>query len=481
MATSDARKVLLLYTGGTIGMDKGPRGYRPVAGMLEKMIHGSRTFQDPNMPPGTTPPSRHGRHICYEIKEYSPLYDSSNMDMDDWVHIARDIERYYDEYDAFIVLHGTDTMAYTASALSFMLEGLDKTVIVTGSQIPISQVRNDGVDNLLDSLILCGHYEIPEVGLYFRSQLLRGNRARKVDASGLEAFASGNFPPLAIMDIDVEVNWEDVRAPTGQGLSIKPISNHNVATLRLFPGISTSIVDNFLRPPIEGVVLETYGAGNAPDNRDDFLATLREASERGVVIVNTTQCHRGEVALTYAAGTALAEVGVISGGDMTPEAALTKLAWLLSRALTPDDIRAQMQVNLRGELTARENDTRFSFREKAFVDSVARALATSTRQDKLEIQRALYPVLMCSAAGLGDVAALRRMIESGADVNAGDYDGRTALHLAAAEGQSEAVAYLVERGANPRSRDRWGGTPVDDAERYGNPELIARLRAALDR
>ena len=476
---NELRNVLLLYTGGTIGMEQTPRGYRPVPGMLERLIHSSRTFQDPTMPPGTTPPSRHGRHIRYQIKEYSPLLDSSNMSVADWVRIARDVERYYDDYDAFIVLHGTDTMAYTASALSFMLENLGKTVIVTGSQIPISQVRNDGVDNLLDSLILAGHYDIPEVCLYFRSRLMRGNRAQKVDTSGLNAFASGNHPLLASVGIDIDVHWQHVRSPSAQQLRIMPITNSNVATLRLFPGIPTSILDNFLRPPIEGVVLETFGSGNAPDNRADLLAALREASERGVIIVNTTQCHRGGVALQYAGGNALAEAGVVSGGDMTAEAALTKLAYLLSKGLPRPEIRRLMQTDIRGELTEKDKTKRFSFRQRAFVDSVTRLRAIEDPEKLQELVGGLYPVLMCSAASLGDLDTLRRLIESGAELDGADYDGRTALHLAAAEGHGEVVAYLLRLGADCRRRDRFGGTPLDDALRHAHDHVAEQLRAAL--
>ncbi|MCA9694960.1 MAG: asparaginase, partial [Myxococcales bacterium] len=212
----EPRAVLLIYTGGTIGMARSPRGYAPVPGLLAELLRARPDFQDRDRPPGVTPPTRHGRRIRYDILEYAPLVDSSNMGMGDWAQIARDIGRRYDAYDAFVVLHGTDTMAYTASALSFMLANLGKSVIVTGSMIPLTEVRSDGADNLLSALILAGHYELPEVGLYFHRQLLRGNRTRKVDAAGLGAFASANFPPLATVGVDIEVAWERVRAASGE-------------------------------------------------------------------------------------------------------------------------------------------------------------------------------------------------------------------------------------------------------------------------
>ncbi len=477
VTTGKQRSVLIIYTGGTIGMKQGPRGYVPEPGLLAWTIRHHPAFQDPTMPTGVTPPSRHGRRVRYEIKEYEPLLDSSNMGMHDWVRIARDIERHYDEYDAFVVLHGTDTMAYTASALSFMLEHLDKTVIITGAQIPLSQVRNDGVDNLLDSLILAGHYDIPEVGLYFRSRLFRGNRTRKADADGLSAFSSDNFTPLARVGIDIDVLWERVLAPSGEPLQVVPITCDNVAVLRLFPGFPQHVLENFLAPPLQGVVLETFGSGNAPDNRPAFLAALRRASDRGVVIVNTTQCRRGHVEVHYTGGRALVDAGVVGGADMTTEAALTKLAYLFSCGHGPDEVRRLVALDLRGELTTRGPQERFSMREKAFVRTVADALAMTDPDRRAEIAGALYPVLMCAAAANGDLSGLRRMISGGADPDAGDYDRRTPLHLAAAEGHIEIVEFLLSAGASRDRRDRWGRTPLEDAAAGGHERVVARLRA----
>lgn len=357
--------VLLIHTGGTIGMRKTPQGYEPEAGYLARRMAQIAAFSDPDVGGGqVTQPSRFGRRVRYDIVELEPLLDSANMSAGEWVRIARTIEEHYDAYDAFVVLHGTDTMAYTASALSFMLGNLGKSVVLTGSQIPVSRTRNDAVDNLLGALLLAGHYVIPEVTIYFNTKLLRGNRATKVDASGFDAFRSGNFPSLVRVGVDVDVRWDLIITPRdpSAGLDVRPITNDHVAALRMFPSIAAATIGRFLEPPLQGLVLETYGSGNAPDNRPALHDALRTASERGVVIVNRSQCQTGMVNAEYAAGRALGALGVIPGADMTAEAALTKLQWLLSQELTPDEVRAAMQRSLRGELTEPDAEPRFSWR-----------------------------------------------------------------------------------------------------------------------
>jgi lysophospholipase len=343
-------------------MRRGERGYEPAPGQLAEQLSKMVRFHEPGQPLFTTPLTQFERRISYEILEWDPLLDSSNMGMTDWVHLAEDIERNYADFDAFVVLHGTDTMAYTASALSFMLVNLGKTVVLTGSQIPLFEVRNDAIDNLLGALTIAGHFEIPEVCLYFHNKLMRGNRTQKVDALGLNAFHSGNLSPLVEVGIQLDVHWHRVRAAPMDPLKVRTITERNVACLRIFPGITAEILQNFMLQPLQGVIIETFGAGNAPDVRPDFLEVLRKASDRGVVIVNVTQCHRGGATIDYATGQSLAEVGVVSGLDMTPEAALSKLSYLLSQPeLDRDDVCRLMQVSLRGELTEPHREHIFSF------------------------------------------------------------------------------------------------------------------------
>jgi L-asparaginase len=288
----------------------------------------------------------------FDIYELDELLDSANMMPSDWSRIARHIAERYDEYDGFVVIHGTDTMAYTASALAFLLEGLSKPVILTGSQIPLCEVRSDARTNLITSLLIASQFRIPEVCLFFGDRLFRGCRSVKVSADGFGAFDSPNFPPLGTVGVDIDINWSRVRMLQKSSLTFHEIGAPYVGALRLFPGISAELVRNALQPPLQGLVLEAYGVGNAPERNADFVRALEEAASRGVVIVDCTQCLSGTVDLgDYATGSALARAGVISGFDMTVEAALTKLAFLFSLELQPGEVKTKMQENLRGELT----------------------------------------------------------------------------------------------------------------------------------
>lgn len=336
-----SQRVYIAYTGGTIGMQKTERGYLPMLGYLQDLMAGMPEFHHPAVP-------------AYTLHMYDPLLDSSNIMPDDWWVIARDIADHYDDYDGFVVIHGTDTMAYTASALAFMLQGLAKPVILTGSQIPMCELRNDARENLLTSLLIAANYPIPEVCLYFGNRLLRGCRAVKISADGLDAFTSPNVPPLGKVGVDIHIDWERVLPPPNIGtpLTIQQIKQSYVGALRLFPGISAKVLHNILQPPLQGLVLEAYGVGNGPDRDREFLDVLREATGRGVVVLDCTQCLQGSVDLSdYATGAALRDAGVISGYDLTSEAALTKLFYLFSAGYSSEEVKLKLAESLRGELT----------------------------------------------------------------------------------------------------------------------------------
>ncbi len=333
------KQIYIAYTGGTIGMQQSSQGYIPVAGFMEKQLAGMPEFHRDEMPD-------------YTIHEYDPLIDSSDMSPQHWQQIADDIKQNYDDYDGFVILHGTDTMAYTASALSFMFENLAKPVIVTGSQIPLAELRSDGQANLLNALHIAANYPINEVTLFFNNQLMRGNRCTKSHADGFNAFTSPNFPPLLEAGIHIQVsNGVTVNMKPQGSFKVHPITPQPIGVITMYPGISHQVIRNTLRQPVNAMILLTFGVGNAPQN-PELLAHLKEASSRGVLVVNLTQCLAGKVNMEgYATGCALAEAGVISGFDMTPEAALAKLHHLLSQRLSYEEIKVKMQQVLRGEMS----------------------------------------------------------------------------------------------------------------------------------
>ncbi|KAG7448040.1 L-asparaginase [Guyanagaster necrorhizus] len=624
---SDESRVLVIYTGGTIGMLIGSRGYVPEPYFLTETLRSQTRFHDPlqnslfsnsgsvqgfrewstgsgrssplggnatpsasvistpqqptllvrsSRPIGTSygltpnqssavahsiqvaenvyeahlpslvtprsavPGGSGSKSIRYAILEWNPLLDSSNIEIDDWIRIASEIELNY-SFDAFVVLHGTDTMSYTSSALSFLLEDLGKTVIVTGAQIPLSQLRNDATDNLMGALTIAGHYIIPECSLYFNHTLFRGNRVSKISSYDLSAFDSPNFAPLVNVGIDIVVNWNDVIRQTSlrRFRAHKQMSPH-VATLRLFPGITAATVSAFFMPPIRGVILETFGAGNAPQRKDLMLA-LKEACERGVIVVAISQCAKGTVSDAYETGRTLLQAGVVPGHDMTPECALAKLSYLLSKPeLSTDDIRKLMGTPLRGELTrpmsgaVPSQPTIDQNLEKiqgvlsqfvrlleqsaspvpkitlsAPVDEASQDAAASwswTAAEAASTEAVLFPFLIHLASARNDTSSIRFCLDSSStpsrysdpdsvlspSVDAPQYgnianglvnslepgSGRSPLHVAALNGHTESVNVLLQSGALVHLRDTLGHTPLYYAARQGHRDVVEVLAQA---
>ena len=334
--------IFVAYTGGTIGMKRTARGYAPSPGHLQARMDALLAFQADDVPD-------------YEVYEFDPLLDSANMTPSDWLRLAEVIRDRYADYDGFLVVHGTDTMAFTASALSFMVDPLGKPVVLTGAQIPLSETRTDAQSNLLTALQIMGthHDRLPGVYVYFNDRLYRGNRTTKTNADAFAAFDSPNMPPVATVGINVEVNWGLVpQRPPDELPSVMEMGTATVAAVRLFPGLKANYLETVLAPPVQGVVLECYGSGNAPNTDAAFLNALHNASSRGGVIVSVTQPLRGTADLDlYATGRTLRDTGVVSGYDMTTEAALAKLYFLFEQGHSPENVRDLMQKNLRGELT----------------------------------------------------------------------------------------------------------------------------------
>jgi len=502
MSELPPRRVLVLNTGGTISMQSSDKGYVPgPPGFLTSMCRKLPMLHDTSFKMTTldadaqvTPVSELGRRALFKIIDYTPLLDSSNMTHADWERIANDIASKYDDWDGFLVLHGTDTMSYTCSALSFMLQNLAKPVVVTGSQIPLSRPRSDGISNFQGALLMASECNVQEVCLFFADKLFRGNRCIKVDAAGLTAFDSPNFPPLAKLDISCTIRWDIVRQPSVGNFTVVPGFSDDIVVIRIYPGPFNTL-KNTLQPPLRGAVLQTFGSGNAPTD-PRLLEILQDAYDRGIVLVNVTQCVSGAVEAHYETGMALKQVGVVAGGDMTPEVALVKLGWLLGTGHTPEQVRSLMAVNMRGEMTSLATRrsmfhdggaTRslcsavkdFELSKAAECKSEDPSIEAAGNADSAKWRTSVISMLLCAAAAAGDLKAIQVMVSDGATAGAAGYDQRTPLHLAATAGQTAVVRFLLEQaGVEHSPVDHWGKSPLLDAVLGQHVDVIKLLVAA---
>lgn len=337
-------RILIVYTGGTIGMIEDP-----VTKALKPFDFSHLMENVPKV-----------KMLDYKIDniQFQPPIDSSDMSPAHWQDIARSIAENYDDYDGFVVLHGTDTMAYTASALSFMLDGLDKPVIITGSQLPIGEVRTDGEENLITALQIAaatdtdGRPMVREVAILFENYLWRGNRSTKRSADNFNAFKSNNYPQLAKIGLGIHFDTDALmRRNVEKSLRPHYDLDTSVMVIDLYPGLNEGLLRHMLAAPgIKGIVLRTYGTGNAPTS-PWFIEAIREVINRGVIVLNVTQCVNGGVNTRYLAGDMLAAAGVISGYDLTFEAAITKMMFLFGLGISPAEVKKQLCMSLAGEMT----------------------------------------------------------------------------------------------------------------------------------
>ena len=334
------KRILIINTGGTIGMTKTERGYAPDGDFFRTQLEDMGALKADIMP-------------SWDLAETKQLLDSSNMTVGDWNEIGRIVADNYGDYDGFVILHGTDTMAYTASALSFMFEGLDKPVILTGSQIPLCEVRSDGRDNIISSLLIAASGKVKEVAIYFGGSLIRGNRSMKYSADGLSAFVSPGYPVLARAGISIEYDNAYLWKPEkDSAFNFVPFSDVPIAVIKVFPGIQFELFESIMTESLKGIVIETFGSGNIPQNGEALLPIIKKAFANGSVVTVCTQCPQGTVSLgTYETSHSLKDAGAVSGRDITTEAAVTKLYYLFSKGYDKDSINKLMGVSLRGEMT----------------------------------------------------------------------------------------------------------------------------------
>jgi len=467
--TSEGEKrVLMLYTGGAIGMSRSPlENMVNLKENLKKLLKNNPHLCDQNYTFFNsendfliTPHSMYGKRIWYKVEEFDEIKDSCDNDVEEWIKIAEAIERNYHAYDAFLILHGTDTMAYTASALSFMFENLRKTVILTGSQVPLSEMRNDAFENLLGALTLAGHFTIPEVSIYFRNKLFRGNRTIKVDAFGLEGFDSPNMQPLVVFGLTPKIDWSIIPKQKSNKFHVEKNLSRKVGVLKMYPTMPTQIIKNVLEDDLDACIIEGFGAGSLPLGRPEIREIFKKATSEGKILLVISQCARGSVNPAYSMDQQFIDLGLISGLDMTVECAVAKLAYLLGKNLPLEEAKELIQKDIRGDCTE-QHPISFDIKEDSILQVIANSFKASVEQEA--VKDGLFPTLTSYAAHFGYIHVLDELKRCGTRFDIGDYEGKTPLHIAAKCGQVDVIKYLITAYNNLNSVDGRGRSALFEA------------------
>jgi len=477
------KKVLMLYTGGAIGMTRSTlENVVNLKDHLKKLLKNNPHLCDQNFTFFNaedgfliTPHTMFGKRIWYKVEEFDEIKDSCDNDVDEWLKIAEAIEKNYNQYDAFLILHGTDTMAYTASALSFMFENLRKTVILTGSQVPLSEMRNDAFENLLGALTLAGHFTIPEVSIYFRNKLFRGNRSIKIDAFGLEGFDSPNMPPLVVFGLTPKIDWSLIPKQKSSQFHVEKRLSRKVGVLKMYPSIPTQIIKNVLEDDLEACVIEGFGAGGLPLGRLEIREIFKKATEAGKILVVISQCSRGAVNPVYSMDKLFIELGLISGLDMTVECVVAKLSYLCGKKLPVEEIKKLIQTDMRGDCTEM-HPIHFNIQEDSILQVIANSFKAGVEQEA--VKDGLFPTLTSYAAHFGYIHVLDELKRCGTNFDAGDYDGKTPLHIAAKCGETEVIKYLIFGKVNLNAVNSRGRSALFEAILNKNTEAAKILIAS---
>jgi len=406
-----------------------------------------------------------GHRLRYNLLEYDNLIDSSELNSRHYTQIAETIEQNYDHYDSFIIIYGTDTMGFMASQLSFMFENLNKTVVITGSQIPISEWRNDAESNLIGAFTVAEH-RIPEVVIFFNGCLLRGNRTCKESSTTLNAFGSPNYPALATFDVFLNYRQDLILKPpkSADKFQVFKLLERRIALIYVHPLITSTIFLSAFKKA-KAIVLQTYGIGNFPLSRVDLVEIIEDAIlkyNKTVVIVS--QCRTGFVRSTYASSVELVRLGVTLCEDMTVESVIAKLSYVMGKGYKGTDVKKMLMTDLRGEISTNKNvlgKDEESVKITEFMASLFTKADESDRADLNTISQMLQPLVLQTAAREGNVDRLKKLIDQGIDINSTDKNGVSALHIAVTENNVKLVEFLIEQNGIILSNiDSHGNSPL---------------------